>query len=470
MVFSSLSFIFLFLPVVVIIYFLTPRRRVKNVVLLLASLLFYAWGEPIYIILILISILCCFILARRIEAEKHNDDQAGAKACLVLAVVIALGILGFFKYYGFLVENINQLLAANLAVRELPLPIGISFYTFQMLSYVIDVYREDVKAQKNILNLALYVAMFPQLIAGPIVRYNTIENQLENRQESLPDFVAGLRRFVIGLGKKVIIANQMGIIADAVFTAPSGDMGTQLVWLAAIAYTFQIYFDFSGYSDMAIGIGRMFGFRYLENFNYPYVSQSITEFWRRWHISLGTWFRDYLYIPLGGNRRWPLRNIFIVWFLTGLWHGASWNFILWGLYYGVLLALEKYTIRAYEIRIPRAIRHIYTLFFVVVGWVLFRVENLSDLLFYLQRMFSYHPTTLDTVLYGYQDLLHALPFLAVALIASLPFFTDAARRVERGSGHAVLKSAHSSYIIAVFIIALIFLLGETFNPFIYFRF
>lgn len=469
MVFSSLTFVFLFLPIVLILYFIMPNRQMKNLLLMLASFLFYAWGEPIYIVLMLFSILSGFLFAQLVEKERQNGNKTNAKIYFVFSVIIALGLLGFFKYSGFLVDNINQLFGTNIYLRKLPLPIGISFYTFQILSYIIDVYRGNIKAQKNIITLATYIAMFPQLIAGPIVRYITIENELENRKESFSDFITGLKRFIIGLGKKVLIANQMGIIADAIFNSTSGDPGTLLVWLGAIAYTFQIYFDFSGYSDMAIGMGRMFGFHYLENFNYPYISKSITEFWRRWHISLGTWFRDYLYIPLGGNRKWALRNIIVVWFLTGLWHGASWNFILWGLYYGLLLIIEKYIIRSYQIHIPKFLQHIFTLFFVVVGWVLFRIENLNNLIFYLERMFSYHKTAVDSLLFTYQDMLHALPFLIIAFIASLPFFKNVVKRIELGSNNR-LKYMYDFCLLAIFVVSLIFLMGEKFNPFIYFRF
>lgn len=467
MVFSSLTFIFLFLPVVLVLYFIMPSRPMKNLLLMLASFLFYAWGEPVYIVLMIFSILTGFIFAQLIEKEQLSGNKAKAKFYFICEIIVALGLLGFFKYSGFLVDNLNQILGTNIYLHKLPLPIGISFYTFQILSYVIDVYRGNIKAQKNIITLATYIAMFPQLIAGPIVRYVTIEKELQHRKENFPEFIAGLKRFIIGLGKKVLIANQMGIIADTVFNSTNGDPGTLLIWLGAIAYTFQIYFDFSGYSDMAIGMGRMFGFHYLENFNYPYISRSITEFWRRWHISLSSWFRDYLYIPLGGNRSFAIRNILIVWFLTGLWHGASWNFVLWGLYYGLLLILEKYMLKDYLAKIPKAMQHFYTLFFVIIGWVLFRVENLSNLLFYLQRMFTYHHTGINSLLFTYQDILQALPFLIIALIASLPFFNNMMKKMDQ---YSLTRYIYDCYILAVFILSLIFLLGETFNPFIYFRF
>ncbi len=469
MVFSSLTFIFLFLPGVLFIYFSMPNRLLKNIVLLLVSLVFYAWGEPVYIFLVLLSALSNFVFARLIEFEKENGNNGKVKISLILSLIFNLGILGFFKYSGFLAENINTIWGTNIYWGSLPLPIGISFYTFMAISYVIDVYTGKIKAQKNFLLLATYIALFPQIMAGPIVRYITIEDELENRKESFSDIIAGLKRFIIGLGKKILIANQMGVIADTIFNNTSGEPGTLLIWLAAIAYTFQIYFDFSGYSDMAIGMGRMFGFHYLENFNYPYISKSITEFWRRWHISLSTWFRDYLYIPLGGNRKWFLRNLFIVWFLTGLWHGASWNFVLWGLYYGLLLVLEKYVLRGVLIKVPAAVQHIYTMFFVIIGWVLFRIENTNYLSYYLERMFIYHKTSIDSLLFTYQDMLYALPFLIIASAASLPLFKNTVEKIESGSNKQ-LKYLYDFFLLVIFVISLIFMMGEKFNPFIYFRF
>ncbi len=469
MIFSSLTFVFLFLPVVLLLYFTMPGRKLKNIILLLASLVFYAWGEPVYIFLVFLSASGNFLFARLIDINKENGNKGKAKVSFVLALVLNLGILGFFKYSGFLVENINSLFGTNFFLGNLPLPIGVSFYTFAAISYVADVYTGKIKAQKNFLTLATYIALFPQIMAGPIVRYITIGHELENRKESFADVIEGLKRFIIGFSKKILIANQMGIIADTIFNNPNGDPGTLLIWLGAIAYTFQIYFDFSGYSDMAIGLGRMFGFHYLENFNYPYISKSITEFWRRWHISLSTWFRDYVYIPLGGNRKWVLRNLFIVWFLTGLWHGASWNFVLWGLYYGLLLVIEKYVIRNLLIKIPPVIQHIYAMFFVIIGWVLFRIENFNYLPFYLKRMFIYHKTSIDSLLFTYTDMLYALPFLIIALAASLPWFNNTVKKIESGS-NSQLKYLYDFYLLAIFIISLIFLMGQKFNPFIYFRF
>ncbi len=469
MVFTSLTFVLVFLPIMLLVYFTVPGRKWKNLALLLASLLFYAWGEPVYICLVLLSACINFTLARLIDRAKENNKKSQAKISFVLSLILNLGILGFFKYSGFMVENINYLFATDLQLKNLPLPVGISFYTFAAISYITDVYTEKIKAQKEFLLLTTYIALFPQIMAGPIVRYIHIGNELENRKESLADVVEGLKRFIIGLGKKILIANQMGIIADSIFNNTSGDPGTLLIWLGAIAYTFQIYFDFSGYSDMAIGLGRMLGFHYLENFNYPYISKSITEFWRRWHISLSSWFRDYVYIPLGGNRKWVLRNLFIVWFLTGLWHGASWNFVLWGLYYGFLLVLEKYVMKGLLTRMAPVMQHIYTMFFVVIGWVLFRIENLDYLSFYLERMFTYHKTSIDSLLFNYPDILHALPFLVIAFVASLPWFRDMVRKIESGSNQQ-LKHLYDLYLLAVLVVSLVFSMGQKFNPFIYFQF
>ena len=468
MLFSSLTFIFIFLPLVLLIYFSVPGRKPKNCVLFLVSLWFYAWGEPVYVLLVLLSAISNFVFARYISVNKEDGDNRRAKAGFVLALVLNVGILGFFKYSGFLVENLNSFLGTSFYLASLPLPIGLSFYTFAAISYIADVYTGKIEAEENFLVLATYIALFPQIMAGPIVRYFHIGPQLQNRQESFADVIKGLRRFIIGLGKKVLLANQMGIIADTIFNT-GGTPGTLLIWLAAIAYTFQIYFDFSGYSDMAIGLGRMFGFHYLENFDYPYVSKSITEFWRRWHISLGSWFRDYVYIPLGGNRKWVFRNLFVVWFLTGLWHGANWNFIFWGLYYGLLLVIEKYLIKNALMKTPPVFQHFYAMFFVVIGWVLFRIENLSDLVIYLKGMFVYHQTPVYSFLFTYTDMLPALPFLIIALIASLPVFNEMVKKIESGDNNK-LKYLYDLYLLLILVISLIFLMGQKFNPFIYFRF
>ena len=385
MVFSSFTFLFIFLPLVLLTYFLAKKRQYRNIVLLVFSLIFYAWGEPVYVLLMLLSIIVNYFIALKIERRKK-----GKKKWMIMDVIFNLGIIGFFKYGNFMIQNINSIFHSNIGEMNLALPIGISFYTFQVLSYVIDVYRKTVPAQKSMVNLGMYVTLFPQLIAGPIVRYETVAEEIENRKENFNEVVEGLKRFFIGLGKKVLIANQMALIADTIYGGDLEVTGTIALWLAAISYTLQIYFDFSGYSDMAIGLGRMFGFHFLENFNYPYIAKSITDFWRRWHISLSTWFRDYVYIPLGGNRvnklKW-LRNILVVWLLTGLWHGASWNFILWGVYYGVILIIEKVFLGKLIEKLPKVLQHIYALFFIIIGWVIFRVEDFSQMGIVLQKMF-----------------------------------------------------------------------------------
>lgn len=471
MVFSSLTFLFLYLPIVMLIYFVMPNRTSKNLVLLLSSLVFYAWGEPVYIVLILISTVNDYTFARLVQKYKDLGYQSKARLFFVLSVIINLSLLGYFKYSGFVLTNISNLLNLNLTIKDLPLPIGISFYTFQTMSYSIDVYLGNVKAQKKFLPMATYVALFPQLIAGPIVRYITVEKELTNRHESVSLVASGLRRFIIGLGKKVIIANQMGFISDTIINSTDTNPGTLLTWFAIVCYSFQIYFDFSGYSDMAIGLGKVFGFHFLENFNYPYVSKSITEFWRRWHISLGTWFKDYVYIPLGGNRSHAIRNIFIVWFLTGLWHGASWNYILWGLYYGLLLMFEKYIFKNILNVIPKSISRIYTLFLVLIGWALFRIEDLGQLGTTFTTMFTYQETTIKTILFTYQDMLYAVPFVILAIIGSTPLLKYLYSKMINNKNTKNLTYIVSDvYIFIVLLISIVFLLGEAFNPFIYFRF
>lgn len=472
MVFSSLTFIFVFMPLVLFFYFIMPSRTLKNLVLFLFSLLFYSWGEPIYILLMIFSTLNDYTFAQLVEKEKNKGNQRKAKGYFITSLVINIGLLGFFKYAGFLGSTVNALLGTALTVPALPLPIGISFYTFQTMSYSIDVYLGNVKAQKKFLPLATYVTLFPQLIAGPIVRYITVEEELQHRKESISQAALGLRRFIIGLGKKVLIANQMGFIADTVFTGDPTSQSTLIIWIGALAYTFQIYFDFSGYSDMAIGLGRIFGFHFLENFNYPYIAKSITEFWRRWHISLSTWFRDYVYIPLGGNRvptYKVLRNLLIVWGLTGLWHGANWNYVLWGLYYGILLIIEKYLLKNQLSKIPALLKHGYTLFLVIIGWVIFRVENFHDMGIFLQRMFTYHGTDLTEFMFTYQNMLYALPVFILAILGSIPIVKWVTEKIEseHGLGFQLLYDA---YLIGIMLLSIVFLLGEKFNPFIYFRF
>lgn len=465
MVFSSFTFLFVFLSLVLLTYFLAKKRKYRNIVLLIFSLIFYAWGEPIYILLMLISIVVNYFIALKIEKLKNSR-----KKWMIIDIIFNLGIIGFFKYGNFIIQNINTIFHSNIGETNLALPIGISFYTFQVLSYVIDVYRKTVPAQKNIINLGMYITLFPQLIAGPIVRYETIADEIENRKENFNEVVEGLKRFFIGLGKKVLIANQIALIADTIYGGDLSQTGTLSLWLAAISYTLQIYFDFSGYSGMAIGLGRIFGFHFLENFNYPYIAKSITDFWRRWHISLSTWFRDYVYIPLGGNRvsklKW-LRNILIVWLLTGLWHGASWNFILWGVYYGIILIIEKLFLGKIIEKLPKFIQHIYALFLIIIGWVIFRIEDFSQMGMVLQGMFMWKNSDIVNNIILNFDIFSSLPYILVGIIGSMPIITKIAKNTKEKVSYNILSNVWS---LGVFIISVCFLLSATYNPFIYFRF
>lgn len=466
MVFSSFTFLFVFLPLVLFTYFIVKKRNYRNITLLIFSLIFYAWGEPIYVLLMLVSIIVNYFIALKIEKSSKNKRKL-----MVADVIFNLAIIGFFKYGNFIIQNINLIFHSDISQMQLGLPIGISFYTFQILSYVIDVYKRKVPAQKNIINLGMYITLFPQLIAGPIVRYETIADEIENRKETFDQVYSGIRRFIVGLAKKVLIANQMALIADTIYGGDISSTGTVSLWIAAFAYTLQIYFDFSGYSDMAIGLGKVFGFHFLENFNYPYIAKSITDFWRRWHISLSTWFRDYVYIPLGGNRvgklKW-LRNILIVWILTGLWHGASWNFILWGLYYGILLILEKVFLGKVIEKLPKILQHIYTLFFVIIGWVIFRIEDFSQIGIIIQKMFVWQSSgVLDNIILNF-DIFSSLPYAIIGIIACMPIVPKIKEKM-RNSG--ILYSTATNVIVySMFIISICFLLSATYNPFIYFRF
>ena len=388
MVFSSLIFMFLYLPAVLLIYYITPHKF-RNAMLLVVNLVFYGWGEPVFILLMIFSTVLNYVYGYFIE--KFRENKRTAKILLVTAIIINLGVLAFFKYAGMLTDTLNVLPFLNIPDFTIPLPIGISFYTFQTMSYTIDVYRGDTPAQKNIVSFGTYVSLFPQLIAGPIVRYRDVADQLDSRHENIEQFTLGVKRFMIGLGKKVLLANSMGLLWDTLRPdmSANGALGN---WVGIIAYSFQIYFDFSGYSDMACGLGNMFGFEFLKNFNYPYISKSITEFWRRWHISLSTWFRDYVYIPLGGNRKGVFRsiiNILIVWGLTGLWHGASYNFILWGLYFGVILLLEKFVLKSFLEKLPNAVKHLYSIVLIIFGWVLFYFDDMGQLGAFLASMFDF---------------------------------------------------------------------------------
>ena len=468
MLFSSIVFLFTFLPAVVILYYLLPVRF-RNVILLLASLVFYAWGEPVYLFLMLLSIL--FNYFSGLDIARNLQDKRAAKRSLVFNLIINLAVLGFFKYEGFVLDTLNGILPVHISYHALLLPIGISFYTFQILSYIIDVYRGNVKVQTNLPNFALYVTMFPQLIAGPIVQYADVDEQLASREVSRTKFGEGSMYFIRGLAKKVLLANTSGMIFTEVSGLAKGNIAVMTAWLGAFAYMFQIYFDFSGYSDMAIGLGKMFGFEFNMNFNYPYVSKSITEFWRRWHISLSSWFRDYVYIPLGGNRVSKIkhiRNLLIVWFLTGLWHGAAWNFVAWGLYYGVILIIEKYLLSPVLDRLPDVVRHIYSIVLVVIGWVLFFSSSFGQAADYIRVMFG-------AGAHGFADR-ESMYLLTSNLILWLILIFGSTPLVHFRYEHMLRTKKWNTTIInsvvyaALFIVCIAYLVTETYNPFLYFRF
>ncbi len=470
MIFSSVFFIFVFLPIVLLVYFLVPRK-LKNLVILLFSLVFYAWGEPVYIVLMLFSILYNYVAGIEIDYHRSRGMDGRARFTFWMAVAVNLGILGFFKYYGFLLENLNAILPAEIPFRALSLPIGISFYTFQTLSYVIDVYLDKVEVQRNIISFGTYISMFPQLIAGPIVRYADVEAQLKNRRVTLARFGDGTAWFLRGLGKKVLLANNIGMAYDAIAALPSGQLSVLTAWIGCAAYTFQIYFDFSGYSDMAIGLGKMFGFEFMKNFQYPYTSASITEFWRRWHISLGSWFREYVYIPLGGNRvstAKHIRNIMVVWMLTGLWHGAAWNFIFWGLYYGVLLLIEKYALKNILDRLPAFVCRIYTMFFVMIGWVFFFSPGMGSALRYLGAMFGIGGGGFlnGTTVYYFRN--YFLLFI-VLILCSGSYIYKKFLQISFGGKREHKVLVLTAYLL-IFLLSAAYLVNATYNPFLYFRF
>lgn len=435
MVFSSLLFLFRFLPAVLLVYYIVPHS-LRNFVLLIFSLIFYAWGEPVYIILMLVSILISYTGGILIDCFTKMGKRKAAGITMIISCIVSLSMLAFFKYADFVIETANNLTGAGIAMLQIALPIGISFYTFQTISYIIDVYRGEAAVQKNLISFGAYVSMFPQLIAGPIVQYKTIDTQLRTRKETMEQYAEGVRRFVIGLGKKVLLANNAGALWDTIQSMNYSDVPVLTAWMGLAAYTFQIYFDFSAYSDMAVGLGHMFGFRFPENFNYPYLSKSITEFWRRWHISLGTWFREYVYIPLGGNRvnKWKhIRNIFIVWLLTGIWHGASWNFVIWGVYYGALLLAEKFMFGKHLKKLPAVCGHIYCMFFVMLGWNLFVFEDMGQGMAFLKALFG---------IYG-QGI---------------------------GNKETVYLLYNHVFYAGIFILSVAWLVDATYNPFLYFRF
>jgi alginate O-acetyltransferase complex protein AlgI len=455
-------FICVFLPIVLVAYNLSKNLTYKNIILVVVSLLFYSWGEPVWVILLIFSALVDYVNGRIIDKYYARP---GATAALIASLVINLGLLGVFKYSGFFIENINALLHTSIPNPNFSLPIGISFYTFQTLSYTIDMYRGKTRVQKSFLSFLAYVSMFPQLVAGPIVRYSDVARELSDRRVTCDDFAYGAKRFTVGMCKKVLLANSAGSVASMLLDTTR--MTVVSSWLGIIMYTFQIYFDFSGYSDMAIGLGRMLGFHFGENFKHPYISRNITEFWRRWHISLSSFFRDYIYIPLGGNRYRPIRNLFIVWMLTGLWHGSSWNFIFWGLFYGILLFVEKTFFRQRLQKLPRPLCYIYTMFFVVMGWALFYFTDMNALINFLKSAFGIGTALYD--LTAVSTLCTNLWLLIVCIVAATPVPTIAYNFLCRKSN--IFASITQPLLIIIGLsICFIMLVGQTYNPFLYFRF
>lgn len=468
LVFSSIIFLFMFLPLAVITYYVAPKSW-RNMVILILSLVFYAWGEPVYVFLMIGSIVVDYFGG--ILIQSNRKDKGKQRFIFVTIIVLNLSVLVFFKYYGFIIANINSILGTSLQIRELPLPLGISFYTFQLISYVADVYMAKVKAQKNIINFGAYIAMFPQLVAGPIVQYSDIEEQLNNREESIYKFGEGTERFICGLGKKVLLANNLGLIWREIKVIPTGELSVITAWIGIIAFTLQIYFDFSGYSDMAIGLGKIMGFEFLENFKHPYMSRSISEFWRRWHISLGSWFRDYIYIPLGGNRRGlaiQFRNIIIVWFATGLWHGASWNFIIWGLYFGALIFVEKLFLGKILDKVPAVIAHAYTLVLVVVSWVFFEAVTVDGALDYIKVMFGLGGNHILDGMARY-TLRTNFVVLVLGIVAATPIIRSLINKLKtKHEFNGVVAVVLCN--LTVLFVATVYLVSESYNPFLYFRF
>ena len=481
MVFSSFVFLLVFLPLVLAIYYICPDK-LRNLVLFIASLIFYAWGEPVYVLIMLFSTVFDYTNGRLIENFQNKKNDKMAKTVLVIDLVGNLCILGFFKYTDFAIGTVNSIFGTGISLLHIALPIGISFYTFQTMSYTIDVYKGVVPAQKNILNFGTYVVLFPQLIAGPIVQYKTIGQELESRKVGVNDFADGAYRFTMGLAKKVIFSNQIGALWNTI--AVTGELTTATAWLGAFAFTLHIYFDFSGYSDMAIGLGRMFGFHFLENFDHPYMSKSITEFWRRWHISLGSWFREYVYIPLGGNRHGlakQIRNLLIVWMLTGLWHGASWIFVAWGLYYGILLIIEKLFLLKKMEKWPGVIKHIYTMVIVVFGWFIFAIPDIAKPVEYLKAMFGIGVSGINGDFWYYVST--NIVLIIILIICSIDHKSWLTKNkylnrvyrwyngwtIDNGgkTGSAVAKTI---VMVMVLLISFAFLVGGSYNPFLYFRF
>lgn len=461
MVFSSITFIYYFLPIALGVYYIVPNKW-RNLILLIESFIFYFMGEPIYVLLMIFSNITTYIFGILISKYKKY-----ASILLALSICISVGLLIYFKYTNFIIENINLWLTNKIDFIYVILPIGISFYTFQMISYLIDVYKGQAKVQKNILKLAMYVSLFPQLIAGPIVRYTTIESQLENRKYTMKKFALGVRRFIIGLSKKVLIANCLGELCTLFFI--SNNKSVLFYWLYSIAIMLQIYFDFSGYSDMAIGLGKMFGFELLENFNYPYIATSITDFWRRWHISLSTWFRDYIYIPIGGNKvnkfKW-IRNILIVWLLTGLWHGASWNFIIWGLYFGILLIVEKLFLGKYLEKLPKVLSRIYVLLIVMISFIIFNGESVSNIMQNIRGLIGLKniPIISKESIYYFSSY---LVIVFIGVIGATPMLKNmlSGKKIQK-----LINFVEPVFLLVLLVVCTSYIIDGSFNPFLYFRF
>ena len=467
MVFSTPVFLFYFLVLTLLVYYLVPRK-LRNLVILCASLFFYYWGEQQYVAIMFLSTAIDFTHGLLVERCKKKDNDKGARMAVASSIFFNLALLFFFKYWDFIASSLQAVGLTFMPVLNIHLPIGISFYTFQTMSYTIDVYRGDTRAQRNIINFGTFVTLFPQLIAGPIIKYKDLGDQINHRECNADKFASGVQIFMVGLGKKLLIANNVGMLWDSYKAMALSDLTVAGSWLGVLAFTFQIYFDFSGYSDMAVGLGRMLGFEFLPNFNYPYISKSITEFWRRWHISLSTWFREYLYIPLGGNRcsrpRWMF-NLLVVWAATGIWHGASWNYLLWGLYFFLLLMAEKFFLLKALDRAPALVGHIYTMFFVLVSWAIFAIEDFSHLTGYLKVMFGLGGVPLADAHLGYY-LTSYLPILAVAALASTPLGVTVYRKLPQWAGRCLC----TVLVLAGLVVCTAYLVDGTYNPFLYFRF
>ena len=468
MVFSSIVFLYIFLPIMLLIYFVVPRK-LKNAVMILASLVFFAWGEIRYIFIMLILAVMDFFCGKGINKNEGNKPKQ--KLYLFIDIGVNLLILFFFKYADFIIANINEILNTQIPLLNIPLPIGVSFNTFQSLSYIIDVYRGTVKCEKSFYNYLTYTTLFPQIIAGPIVRYETVDEELETKKISMDNFSKGMRRFIVGLGKKVLIANNVGTLWNIIEIGEYSEMSMLLSWTSIIAFALQIYFDFSGYSDMAIGLANIFGMDFDENFNYPYISKSITEFWRRWHITLGSWFRDYIYIPLGGNKKGflkQIRNILIVWFLTGAWHGASWNFILWGLFFGVILILEKVILLKLLKKLPTWTNYVYTAFLVLISWVIFAFEDLGKVKDYLFTMFHLNKTNIVNA-EGLYYLKNYFIIIVIGLILSTPIISKLLKKLEEKQSN-IRSILITGVYIGILVLSTASLVSDSYNPFLYFRF